>query len=560
MAEDNREVASEPVAPAGMFAPLRLGIFGRIWTASLFSNFGTLIQGVGAAWAMTQLTGRADMVALVQTATFAPMMLFSLPAGAIADSYDRRKVALVALGIAISGATGLSLITIFHLLSPALLLLFCFIVGTGTALFSPAWQASVGEQVPPRVLPQAIALNSISYNIARSFGPAIGGVLVALLGVLSAFVFNAIAYLPMISVMYMWKRSPEKSRLPREAIGRAMISGARYAIHSPPIRTVALRTLLIGMIGSANSALMPLVAHSLLHGDARLYGILLGCVGIGAVIGAVSIGRIRAGFDDERSMNLCLAVVGVCYAGIGFSRNAPLTCALLIISGAGWMVAMAMCNISIQVSSPRWVTARALAAYTSAICAGMAIGGWGWGKIAAAYGTDIAMIACGIALVASIGFGLVLRMPELEEQRDHGLALTDPDTKLDVTGRSGPVILTVTYRVPLDKAREFYAAMSEMEAIRHRTGAYGWSLSRDVGDPELWVERYHTPTWHDYLRQRTRLTAADMAAWDRARAFHKGPEPIGFRRLLERPYGSVRWSEDVPDHGIIVPLPPPQSS
>ena len=554
MAEDNRDLIEE-VVPTGMFAPLRLGVFGRIWTASLFSNFGTLIQGVGAAWAMTQLTGRADMVALVQSATFAPMMLISLPAGAIADSYDRRKVALVALAIALSGAIGLSLITIFGLLTPTLLLLFCFIVGTGTALFSPAWQASVGEQVPPRVLPQAIALNSISYNIARSFGPAIGGVLVAILGVLSAFVFNAIAYLPMIIVMFLWRRAPEKSRLPPEALGRGMISGARYAFHSPPIRTVGLRTLLIGLIGSANSALMPMVAHNLLKGDARLYGILLGCVGIGAVLGAFSIARIRARFSDERAMALCLAVVGICYVGVGFSRHAPLTCLLLVISGAGWMIAMAMCNISIQVSSPRWVTGRALAAYTSAICAGMAIGGWGWGKVAAAYGTDVAMVACGLALIASIALGLVLRMPELEEQRDHGLVLSDPDTKLHVTGRSGPVILTVSYRVPLDQARGFYTAMLEMEAIRHRTGAYGWSLARDIGDPELWIERYHTPTWHDYLRQRTRLTAADMATWDRARAFHKGPDPISFHRWLERPYGSVRWSEDVPDRGIIVPLP-----
>jgi MFS family permease len=552
MAEDNREVVVEPV---GMFAPLRLGIFRRIWTASLFSNFGTLIQGVGAAWAMTQLTERAEMVALVQSASFAPMMLLSLPAGAIADSYDRRKVALVALTIALGGALGLSVITVLGMLTPVLLLIFCFIVGTGTALFSPAWQASVSEQVPPRALPQAIALNSISYNIARSFGPAIGGVLVALWGVLSAFIFNAFAYLPMITVMYLWRRSPEKSRLPAEALGRAVISGARYAIHSPPIRTVALRTLLVGLIGSATQAMMPLIAHELLKGGATLYGVLLGCTGVGAVVGAMSIGWIRHRFNDERAMSLCLVLVGTCYAAIGLSRSALLTGVLLVISGSGWMVVMAMCNISIQVSSPRWVTGRALAAFSTSICAGVAIGGWAWGHVAAAYGVDMAMVICGILLASSIVFGFVLRMPELEEQHDHGIALTEPDIALDITGRSGPVILTVSYRVPVDKARPFYTAMLEMESIRHRTGAYGWSLSRDIGDPELWIERYHTPTWHDYLRQRDRLTAADMAAWDRARAFHKGPDPIRFNRLLERPYGSVRWSEDVPDRGVIVPLP-----
>lgn len=553
MAEDNREALT--AEPAGMFAPLRLGIFGRIWTASLFSNFGTLIQGVGAAWAMTQLTDRADMVALVPSASFAPMMLLSLPAGAIADSYDRRKIALVALTISLVGALSLSVITVLGLLTPVLLLVFCFIVGTGMALLSPAWQASVGEQVPPRILPQAIALNSISFNIARSFGPAIGGVLVAIFGVLSAFIFNALAYLPMMAVMYLWRRTPEKSRLPPEGLGRAVISGARYAIHSPPIRTVALRTLLVGTLGSATQALMPLIAHDLLRGDATLFGLLLGCTGVGAVAGAMSIAWLRRRMSDERTINLCLLVVGICFAGMGISRDAALTGALLIISGAGWMVVMAMCNISIQVSSPRWVTGRALAVFSTSICAGVTIGGWAWGKIAAAYGIEAAMVACGTSLIASIIFGFVLRMPELEEQQDHGLALSEPDVALDITGRSGPVILTVSYRVPADQARAFYAAMLDMEAIRHRTGAYGWSLSRDVGDPELWIERYHTPTWHDYLRQRERLTAADMAAWDRARAFHKGPDPIRFNRLLERPYGSVRWSEDVPDHGVIVPLP-----
>jgi MFS family permease len=551
MAEGDRDVIEQ----RGMFTPLRQPVFRRIWTASLFSNFGALIQSIGAAWAMTQLTGRADMVALVQTATFAPLMLLSLPAGAIADSYDHRKVALVAMIIALSGAVGLSVVTMLGLLTPALLLLFCFTVGIGAALFSPAWQASVGEQVPPAVLPQAIALNSISFNIARSFGPAVGGLLVAISGVLSAFIFNALAYLPMIAVMALWRRRPEKTRLPPEALGRAIISGARYAFHSPPIRTVFLRTLLIGLLGSSSTALMPLITHDLLDGEATLFGILLGSFGVGSIIGTFLIGQVRERFSDEKAMTVCLLIVGLSFIGVGLSRNASLTCLLLLIGGAGWMIVMAMCNISIQISSPRWVTGRALACFSTAICAGVSLGGGAWGVVAREHGTDFAMMASGTGLILSILAGFFLRMPEIEEQRPHAVELTDPDTKLDVRGRSGPIILTVRYRVPVDQARAFYMAMLEMEAIRHRTGAYGWSLSRDIGDPELWVERYHTPTWHDYLRQRTRLTVADVAAWDRARAFHYGPEPIAFNRLLERPYGSVRWSEDVPDHGIIVPLP-----
>jgi len=551
MAEDN----SDGVKHIGMLMPLRQSVFRRIWAASLFSNFGSMIQGVGAAWAMTQLTGRADMVALVQTATFAPLMLLSLPAGAIADGYDRRKVALWAMFVCLTGAIGLSLITFFDLLTPGLLLLCCFVVGAGAALFSPAWQASVGEQVPPDALPQAIALNSVNFNLARSFGPAIGGVLVATLGAISAFLFNALAYLPIIVVMFLWRRRAETSRLPREALGRAIISGVRYAIHSPPIRTLFLRTLLLGLLGSSAMALMPFIARDLLHGDAELFGMLLGAFGLGSVLGAVLVGRVRSRVSDERAMTICLAVMGLAFIAVGFSRAELPTLLFLVIGGAAWMLMMAMCNISIQVSSPRWVTGRALASFSTAACAGIALGGWAWGLVAREHGIGFAMIASGIGLILSIGCGLFLRMPDVEAQRDHGLALSDPHINLDLTGRSGPIILTVSYRVPLDQARAFYQAMADMEAIRQRTGAYGWSLARNIGDPELWVERYHTPTWHDYLRQRERLTAADMEAWDVARAFHQDAEPIKINRMLERPYGSVRWSEDVPDRGIIMPLP-----
>ncbi|WP_340315917.1 MFS transporter [Rhizorhabdus argentea] len=551
MAEEN----SGAIQRQGTFGPLRERLFRRIWTASLFSNFGALIQSVGAAWAMTQLTGRADMVALVQSATFAPLMLISLPSGAIADSYDRRKIALVALGIAFVGAIGLSLVTVLGLLTPGFLLLFCFMVGTGTALLSPAWQASVSEQVPPQALPQAITLNSISYNIARSFGPAIGGLLVAAAGVLAAFVFNALAYLPMIVVMFLWRRPAEASRLPPEALGRAIISGVRFAIHSPPIRTVFLRSLLLSTLGASISALMPLVARELLGGGASLYGILLGCFGVGAVLGALVMARIKAHLSEEQTTAACLVLLGLCMVGVGLSRDRLATGLLLLGAGAGWMILVAISNISIQVSSPRWVTARALAAFTTAVCAGLSIGSWGWGHVAASHGTGIAMILSGSAMILSAAAGLVLRMPEIEEQRDPGLVPSDPDVRLEVSGRSGPVILTIEYRVLAEQARAFYTAMLSVEPIRYRTGGYAWSLARDVADPELWTERYHTPTWHDYLRQRSRLTAADVAIWNRALAFHQGGK-VTIRRMLERPYGSVRWSEDVPDRGILLPLPP----
>ncbi|MGB3866378.1 MAG: MFS transporter, partial [Xanthobacteraceae bacterium] len=223
-------------AADGLAAPLRLKVFRRIWLASLLSNLGLMIQGVGAAWVMTQMTSAADKVALVQTALMLPVMLISMPAGAVADMYDRRVISLISLTIALAGAVGLTALTWSGLLTPFTLLAFCFIVGSGMALFGPSWQASVAEQVPAETLPSAVALNGISFNIARSFGPAIGGLVVAAAGAVASFAVNALCYLPLLVVLFLWRRVSEPSRLPRERLARAMVSGFRYIANSPSIR------------------------------------------------------------------------------------------------------------------------------------------------------------------------------------------------------------------------------------------------------------------------------------------------------------------------------------
>ena len=285
------ELPKRPMfATDGIAAPLRHIAFRRIWAASLLSNLGLLIQAVGAAWAMTQMTSSADKVALVQTALMLPVMLIAMPAGAIADMYDRRIVSLVSLSIALLGATALTALAWLDLVTPNSLLAFCFVVGSGMALFGPAWQSSVTEQVPADMLPAAVALNGISYNIARSFGPAIGGIVVATAGAVAAFGANAVLYLPLVVALFVWRRESEPSRLPRERLNRAIVSGVRYIANSPSIKVVLLRTLVTGLIGGSISALMPLVVRDLLHGGAQTYGIMLGAFGMGAVIGALNIG------------------------------------------------------------------------------------------------------------------------------------------------------------------------------------------------------------------------------------------------------------------------------
>lgn len=542
-------------ATDGVAAPLRHSVFRRIWLASLLSNLGLLIQGVGAAWAMTQMTSSADKVALVQTALMLPIMLISMPAGAIADMYDRRIVALVSLSIALVGSTVLSVLAWLGLVTPNILLIFCFIVGSGMALFGPAWQSSVSEQVPAENLPSAVALNGISYNIARSFGPAIGGIIVATAGAVAAFAANAVLYLPLLIVLFLWRRTSEPSRLPRERLNRAIVSGVRYIANSPSIRVVLARTLVTGVIGGSVSALMPLVARDLLHGGAQTYGIMLGAFGMGAVIGALNITELRKRLSGEAAIRACTLSMAGAITAVALSREPVLTAAALVVAGAVWMAAVALFNIGVQLSAPRWVAGRSLAAFQASIAGGIAIGSWGWGHLTDVAGVETALLVSAALMFASPLLGLWLTMPPIGARTEDAEVLADPEVRLSLTGRSGPLVVEIEYRVAQESARAFHNVMQEVQLSRQRNGAYGWSIARDIADPERWTERYHCPTWLDYLRQRNRSTQSERALHQNAMDFHLGPDPVRVRRMLERPFGSVRWKEDTPDRAANEVLP-----
>jgi MFS family permease len=549
--------AGKDARASGTFAPLRHGVFRRIWTASLLSNLGLLIMGVGAAWAMTQMTSSADKVALVQTALMLPVALLSTVAGAVADMFDRRVVGLTALVISLAGSVCLTLAAWLGLMTPAILLVFCFTVGSGMALFGPAWQASVTEQVPPEALPSAVALNGISYNIARSVGPAIGGIVVGFAGAVAAFATNATFYLPLLIVLYFWQRASEPSRLPPERLTRAVVSGVRYIVNSPPIRVVLGRTLAIGIAGGSVPALMPLVARDLLQGGAQTYGIMLGAFGLGAVIGALNLSRLRAHLTGEAAVRLCAIVMGIGVAMVAVSSWPIVTGCVLLLVGAAWTTSVTLCNVGVQLSAPRWVAGRALAAFQAAIAGGVAVGSWVWGYLATHFGLENTLLISGMVLVTSPLLARWMRMPPVGGRNEQVMEpIADPEVRLNLSARSGPIVIEIEYRVDSAQARLFYAVMQRVQLSRQRNGAYGWSIARDIADPELWTERYHCPTWHDYLRQRNRSTQSERALHARALEFHLGPGPVRIRRMLERPVGSVRWKDATPDRaaGRIEPV------
>lgn len=524
-----------PRAPDSILAPLGKGPYRATFIGSMLTNFGSLIQGVGAAWEMTRLTDNPEMVALVQTAIMLPVMLAALPAGAVADMLDRRRIALIGLSFAALSGGGLTLLTLTGHCTPWVLLGGCFSIGIGVAIYAPAWQSSVSEQVQPEHLPSAISLNSINFNVARSFGPAIGGAIVATAGAVAAFAVSALLYLPLIGAFFAWKRDIPSEHLRPERIDRAIVGGCRYVFHTLPVRVAMLRTLLSWLAGASLTALMPLVAKTLLGGDAGTYGFLLASFGVGAVGGAFLLPIARQRLRAESIARGTAIIVGLMAIVTGLSSSLPLTSLAMVIAGGMWTLKMATYNVTVQLCSPRWVTARAMACFQTAITTGVVLGAWGWGNVAQHWGVADAMIISGIVICLTPLAGLLIPMTSVTASAAEMLPIEkEPAIALELPPQSGPIVIEIDYRVAPEQMDAFRALMRRLRASRLRSGGVDWTLTRDLADGTLWVEQYRCPTWHDYLRQRGRSTRADRDLQEQARTFHHDPAGAAIRRRLDQ--------------------------
>ena len=516
-------------------APFQHGTFRSMWIANLVSSFGGLIQSVGAAWMMTAITASVDMVALVQAATALPIMLFSLVGGAIADSFNRRQVMIAAQAFMLAVSVLLTACAYFGLITPWLLLALTFLIGCGTALNNPSWQASVGDLVPRGILPSAVALNSIGFNLSRSVGPAVGGLIVAAAGAAAAFAVNAVSYLALMFVLFRWKPQVVPATLPRETVGAAMLAGLRYVAMSPNIGKVLVRSFAFGLTASAVLALLPVVSSMRLGGGPLVYGLMLGAFGIGAVGGALVSGRMHQWLGSEAIVRCAFVSFALCAWLAAVSRSPWLTGLALLAGGASWVLALSLFNVTVQLSTPRWVVGRALSLYQTATFAGMALGSWIWGVAAEAFGIERALVAAGLAMLAGGAIGLRLPLPERRPlDLDPLNRWKEPHLELDLQPRSGPIVIRIEYVILPEDIPEFLDAMAARRRVRVRDGARHWTLTRDLGDPNIWVESYHTPTWIEYVRHNQRMTKADAAVGERLRALHSGPEPPRVQRMLER--------------------------
>lgn len=367
------------MAPGGALAPFRFPAFRAIWTANMLSNMGSMVQSVAAAWLMTRLTDAHWLVALVQASTTLPILLFGVFAGAIADNFDRRRVMLTAqIGMLIVSGV-LAFVTWQKAITPFGLLALVLLVGVGTALNGPAWQASVRAQVGRADLPHAISLNTISFNLARSVGPALGGLLISIWDISLAFAINALSYGILIAVLLRWK--PEVAPPARTPMLRGIADGIRFCVTTPSLRNVLLRGAIVGVGVAAYQALLPVIVQERLHGNEVGFGSLLGAFGVGSILFALPVSKARRRFGSERVIGMGIFAFALATLMLAFSHSLLPAVPAALLAGAGWVVVMTTLNVAMQVRSPDAILGRCLSIYQAVTFGGMAVGAVLWGTV-----------------------------------------------------------------------------------------------------------------------------------------------------------------------------------
>lgn len=543
--------------PRSGWAPLQRPVFRALWIATIASNVGTWMHDTAATWLMTGLTSSTLLVAMMQTASSLPVLFLALPAGALADIVDRRRVLLITQTWMLLAAASLAVTTMAGWMTPGLLLLLTFLLGLGTALNTPAWQATVPDLVPLDELPSAVALNGISTNIARAIGPAVGGLLVAAIGSGGVFLLNAASFTAMVLVLRNWKRIRPATVLPAERVAGAMRAGVRYARHAPAVKAALARTAIFIVAASALWALLPVVARHEMQLDAIGYGVLLGSLGAGAIVGGLLLPRFRSRWTTDRLVVVSSLVFAGAMAVVAVSRIYLVLCAALVLAGIAWMTAMPLFNVATQRASPDWARARTMAIYVLAYQGGMAAGSFGWGVVASRGGVAVAL--GGAALVGLLGAVFATRPYRLEAWEGLDLTPSDhmrqPIVEGEVPLDAGPVLVTVEYRIDPANAEGFARAMDALAQVRLRDGALNWGLYRDTAEPGRFLETFVSETWGEHLRQHARGTMADRRVMAAVRAFYEGPEPPVVAHLIHvatTPTGSEghrgwpilpRWSD-----------------
>jgi MFS family permease len=511
--------AASSASTASAWTPLRNTLFRNLWIATIVSNVGTWMQDVGAGWLMTSLSSSPQLVALVEAADSLPVMLLALPAGALADIIDRRRLLIGAQAYLLVVAGTLGVLTLLGATTPWLLLAFTFALGIGAAMMMPAWSAIVPELVPAEQLSAAVALNSVAVNISRAIGPSIAGVLVAAVGPWLVFILNALSYIGIIAVLVQWKREHRKSTLPAERFVTAIRMGMRFIWHTRPLQIVLLRGIAFFAFASATWSLFPLIVRQELQRGPEVYGGLLTCIGIGAVAGAMLLPKVRAAFSRDAVVAAASVLYAIAALALAHVQSIVLLGVAMLATGVAWISILSALQVSAQMTLPAWVRARGLAAFVVVFMGGMALGSILWGQVATHIGIPAALTTAAIGMLIAIVLTWQFKLGA-HEVLDFRPAI---DMSMPVvTGTpepNVPVMVTIEYRIRLDKRVDFVQAMQAVREMRRRNGAYFWQLSHHSEDSARFVETFMDESWVDHLRRHERASVADRDVLRRAKEF-----------------------------------------
>ena len=509
--------------PAGSFAPLRQPVFAVLWAATVLGNVGSFMRDVASSWLVTDLSAIPTAVALIQTAATLPIFLLAIPAGVLSDILDRRRF-LIFVQLLLASVSG-TLLLLSHTgaLTVDYLIALTFVGGIGAALMGPTWQSIVPELVPRADLKGAVALNSLGINIARAIGPAAGGLILASFGAAVTYGMDVLSYVFVIAALLWWKRPAAADSALSENFLGAFRAGLRYTRASKELHRVLLRAAVFFLFASAVWALLPLVARQMLGGSSGFYGVLLGAVGAGAILGALLLPRLGK-LDADGLVLLASVASAAVMAALVFAPPKWLAVLLLVVLGMGWITALTTFNSVAQAILPNWVRGRGLAVYLTVFNGAMAAGSLGWGLVAREIGVPYALAAsaAGLVLVALLFHRVRLPVGEADLQASNHWP--EPLVAEPVAHDRGPVLVQVEYRIRQADRPAFLAAMKRLSQERLRDGAYAWGVVEHTGDAERVVEWFFVESWAEHLRQHHRVSHADADLQAEALRFHVGPD------------------------------------
>ncbi|PXW88249.1 putative MFS family arabinose efflux permease [Nitrosomonas sp. Nm84] len=501
------------------WSPLKIPVFRMLWVATLASNIGTWMHDIGASWLMTSLSPTPVMVALVQTATTLPIFLLAMPAGALADIVDRRSYLIVVQVWLALTAGLLGFLTLTGITSAWSLIALTFAMGIGSAMMMPAWAAITPELVPRAELQSAIALNGLGINVARALGPALAGIIISYAGSGAVFVLNALSYLLVIIVLVYWRREAPINRLPSERFFSALRTGFRFAHHAPDLQAAVMRGSGFFLFASASWALLPILVKSLPNSGPQTFGILVGCIGAGAIVGALILPKLREKISPDRLVALATVVYASTMIALAtFNQLIPL-CLAMAVSGIAWIAILSSLQVAAQMALPNWVRSRGLAVFMAIFMGSMALGSLVWGKVA-----EMTSISEALTIAAS---GAVIAIALTSRWRIGGIEKIDltpsmhwpaPMVHEAVTHDRGPVLITIQYEVRSDSTDEFLTMIRELGKRRRRDGAFAWGIFEHAEKPNHFIEFFNIESWLEHLRQHERVTDADRILQQELRA------------------------------------------